>query len=61
VKIERKLLEVLHHPNLIHLEWAFHSEDRIFFVMPFIQGGDLFFHLKKEKRFKEDKAKFFAA
>lgn len=29
--------------------------------MDFIQGGELFKHLTDEKRFKEDKAKFYAA
>lgn len=29
--------------------------------MDFVQGGELFFHLKKEKRFSESRTKFYAA
>jgi serine/threonine protein kinase len=29
--------------------------------MDFINGGELFFHLKREQHFKEDKVRFYAA
>jgi len=34
---------------------------RVYFIMDFIQGGELFKHLSEERRFKEDKAKFYVA
>jgi serine/threonine protein kinase len=58
---ERRLLENLEHPFLVKLLCSFSNEKRVFFVLPFLQGGDLFNHLKREIRFKEERAKFYAA
>jgi serum/glucocorticoid-regulated kinase 2 len=41
--------------------FCFQTEERIYFVMPFIRGGELFQHLRTEKFFKEDKVRFYAA
>jgi serine/threonine protein kinase len=61
IKIERKMLETVKNPFMMYLNCAFHDDERIYLVMPFIQGGDLFTHLKREIRFKEDRVKFYAA
>lgn len=53
--LEKKILESLDHPFLCALEFCFQTEDRIFFVMPFLNGGELFQHLKKMKYFTEEK------
>jgi len=53
--LEKKILESLDHPFLCALEFCFQTEDRIFFVMPFMNGGELFQHLKKMKYFTEQK------
>ena len=36
------------------------SEMRLFFVMPFIRGGELYRFFKSKKRFKEQEVKFYA-
>ena len=59
--LEKKILEQLQHPFLVGLVFCFQSEERIYFVMPFIRGGELFRHLRKEKYFDEDKVRFYAA
>jgi len=61
MKKERKLLGTLKHPFLLYLNYAFHDDERIFFILPFLQGGDLFSRLKREIRFKEERVKFYAA
>jgi hypothetical protein len=53
--LEKKILESLDHPFLCCLEFCFQTEDRIYFVMPFFNGGELFQHLKKMKYFTDDK------
>ena len=39
----------------------FQKSFRIYFILDFIQGGELFTHLTEEKRFSEYKTKFYAA
>lgn len=43
------------------LEFAFQDEQRLYMIMEFVNGGELFYHLKKHKQgFSEDRAKFYA-
>ncbi|CAD8139920.1 unnamed protein product [Paramecium pentaurelia] len=60
-KAERKLLEEIDHPFLISLEYAFQTQEKLFFVMKFMRGGELFKHLRDKKRFPEATAQFYAA
>ncbi len=59
--LEKEILQNIDHPFLCGLIFCFQTEDRIFFVMPFLCGGELFQHLKKFKRFSEDMARFYGA
>lgn len=53
--LEKRILESLEHPFLIHLSFFFQTSERIYFVMPFMRGGELFHHLKTFRIFSEDK------
>ena len=59
--LEKKILQSLDHPFLVGMIFCFQTEERIYFVMPFIRGGELFQHLRVSKFFPEDKVKFYAA
>ncbi len=59
--LEKEILQNIDHPFLCGLVFCFQTEDRIFFVMPFLCGGELFQHLKKFKRFSEEMARFYGA
>lgn len=48
-------------PYIVNLRYSFQDEHHLFLVMDFLQGGDLFFHLRKEKRFNEETSAFYAA
>lgn len=48
------------HPFLVGMNFVFQTESKIFFVMRFVRGGELFSYLRKCSRFDEDKAKFYA-
>jgi hypothetical protein len=42
------------HPFLVGMRYVFHSTTKIFFVMKFIRGGELFTHLRTRGRFPEE-------
>ena len=58
---ERKILLELKHPFIVQMHFAFQSPERIYFVLDYVNGGDLFHHLRKKVRFTEKETKFFAA
>ena len=37
------------------------TNDKLYFVLDYVNGGELFFHLQKERHFSEQRAKFYAA
>ena len=60
-KTERLLLEKLNHPFIASLQFAFQDSQKLYLVTEFLQGGELFFHIKRKKCFKESPAKFYIA
>ncbi|KAG7272303.1 hypothetical protein CRUP_014188 [Coryphaenoides rupestris] len=55
------LLQNVKHPFLVGLHYSFQTADKLYFVLDFINGGELFFHLQKERTFPEPRAKFYIA
>jgi serine/threonine protein kinase len=60
-KAEKSVLQKLVHPFLVNLNYSFQTPDKLYFVMDYINGGELFYHLQKDKRFPEDRARFYLA
>ncbi|CAL4099842.1 unnamed protein product, partial [Meganyctiphanes norvegica] len=60
--IERKVLTLgTKHPYLCHLFCSFQTPSHLFFVMEYLTGGDLMFHIQHCGRFDEYRACFYAA
>lgn len=43
------------------LKYSFQTADRLCFVMEFVNGGELFFHLSRARVFSEDRTRFYGA
>ncbi|XP_075440041.1 serine/threonine-protein kinase Sgk3 isoform X2 [Ascaphus truei] len=55
------LLKNVKHPFLVGLHYSFQTSDKLYFVLDFINGGELFFHLQRERTFLEPRARFYTA
>jgi serine/threonine protein kinase len=60
-KTERKVLARLDHPFLMKLHYAFQTTEKLFLVLDYCPGGELFFHLSRYRRFQEPVARFYVA
>jgi serine/threonine protein kinase len=49
------------HPFLVGMEFLFQNDMRLYFVMPFVRGGELYKVFSASKRFKEEQVIFYAA
>ncbi|XP_048456061.1 RAC-alpha serine/threonine-protein kinase-like [Rhincodon typus] len=58
---ENRVLQNSRHPFLTALKYSFQTNDRLCFVMDYANGGELFFHLSRERVFSEDRARFYGA
>ena len=55
------LLKNVKHPFLVGLHFSFQTADKLYFVLDYINGGELFYHLQRERCFLEPRARFYAA
>ncbi|CAM9158210.1 unnamed protein product [Hapterophycus canaliculatus] len=61
MQAERDIMTKVVHPFVVALQCAFQTEHKLFLVMEYLPGGELFFHLSKKGLFLEEYAKFYAA
>ncbi|OMJ07534.1 Ribosomal protein S6 kinase beta-2 [Smittium culicis] len=60
-KTERAILEIVKHPFIVSLHYAFQSKSRLYLIMDYVNGGELFYHMSKERIFSELQASFYSA
>lgn len=60
-KMERNILVDVEHPFIVKLHYAFQTEGKLYLVLDFLRGGDLFSRLSKEVMFTEEDVKFYLA
>jgi serine/threonine protein kinase len=48
-------------PFIVQLHFAFQTNQKLYLVMEFLNGGELFHHLRREKVFTEARSAFYAA
>ena len=51
---ERNILISIEHPFIVKLHECFQNEKKLFFVLEYLSGGELFTILKKKSRLSEN-------
>lgn len=58
---ERQILESIRHPYIVRLQYAIQDSDKLYLILQYAPGGELFTHLASERMFDEDVAAFYTA
>ncbi|KAL4479499.1 hypothetical protein ABPG72_011821 [Tetrahymena utriculariae] len=58
---ERNILKNMNSSFIVKLHYAFQAAQNLYLMMDFMVGGELYYHLKKAKKFDEERTKFYIA
>ncbi|MCJ1409705.1 hypothetical protein MMC19_003787 [Ptychographa xylographoides] len=58
---ERSVLAQINNPFIVPLKFSFQSPEKLYFVLAFVNGGELFHHLQREQRFDINRSRFYTA
>jgi len=58
---ERKIAQTIHHPFLVNLRYAFQTVDKLYLVLDYMGGGEIFFWLQKQRRFSKNRVRLYMA
>ncbi|KAJ3264869.1 RAC-gamma serine/threonine-protein kinase [Chytriomyces hyalinus] len=61
LEMESKVLRAVNHPFIIKLHATFESPQKIFFVMDYFAGGELYCQISSFGKFSEERARFYSA
>ncbi|MES1923138.1 hypothetical protein MHBO_004681, partial [Bonamia ostreae] len=53
---EREILQLVNHPFLMNLRYAFQTDTKLYLILDFYKGGELFFHQLQKKTFSKKEA-----
>ncbi|EPS44897.1 hypothetical protein H072_1110 [Dactylellina haptotyla CBS 200.50] len=58
---ERTVLAQIDNPFIVPLKFSFQSPEKLYLVLAFVNGGELFHHLQREGRFDINRSRFYTA
>lgn len=58
---ERQILEAIQHPFIVRLYYAFQTSHKLYLILGYAMGGELFSYLARERMFREEWVQFYAA
>jgi serine/threonine protein kinase len=60
-KSEQHILKEINHPFIVRLRYAFQNTEKLYLVMDYYPGGSMFYHLRKSKKFTEERTRLYMA
>eukprot|EP00808_Paulinella_micropora_P013250 g50282.t1 len=60
-KTEQRIGTYIRHPFIVTMRYTFQTKKKLFLVMDYYAGGELFFHLGRAGRFSENRTRFYCA
>lgn len=58
---EKSILEKVAHPNIVKLYYAFQDHNKVYLILEYLDGGELFHHLAQQKFMSEKDASYYIA
>lgn len=58
---EKRILQCVRFPFVVYMEFCFKDNSYVYMVLPYINGGEMFTHLRRMGKFDESLARFYAA
>lgn len=58
---EKEVLKICNHPNLVNFAGSFQDDRHLYIIMEFVNGGEMFTHLRDAGRFSLEQTRLFAA
>lgn len=58
---ERSILEMVSHPNIVKLYYAFQDNNKVYLILEYLSGGELFGHLSQLNYLNETHASYYVA
>ena len=58
---ERSVLAQINNPFIVPLKFSFQSPEKLYLILAFVNGGELFHHLQREQRFDVNRSRFYTA
>ena len=56
---ERNVMSCVRHPFIVALRYSFQTANKLYLILDYCPGGSLSLHLKREKRFSEERARVY--
>lgn len=56
---EKTILEKVSHPNIVKLYYAFQDHNKVYLILEYLDGGELFHHLAQQKFMSEKDASYY--
>eukprot|EP00163_Fabomonas_tropica_P034759 TRINITY_DN979_c0_g2_i2.p1 TRINITY_DN979_c0_g2~~TRINITY_DN979_c0_g2_i2.p1 ORF type:complete len:313 (-),score=100.65 TRINITY_DN979_c0_g2_i2:336-1274(-) len=60
-KSEVNVLQNVLHPFMVSMRYSFQTDQKLYLILDYVNGGELFFHLSKEGNFSEERARLYTA